>query len=137
MPNHYHFLVRQNGEEPAGKLPQIVFNRYSKAYNQRYNRSGTLFEGRYKAVHVDRHDYLIHLCRYIHANPVKAGLVNNPEEWPYSNYQEWIGIRNGHLYDPDVAMNLFPNEKQYKQFVADYITGLDTLPDKIQGYLFD
>src|SRR5574339_475510 len=49
MPNHYHFLVRQDGEESAGHLPQYVFNSYSKAYNQMYSHSGTLFEGRFRA----------------------------------------------------------------------------------------
>jgi len=45
MPNHYHFLVRQDGDQPAGLLPQRVFNSYTKAYNKRYEHSGTLFEG--------------------------------------------------------------------------------------------
>jgi REP element-mobilizing transposase RayT len=49
MPNHYHFLLRQDGEVPAGKLPQVVFNSYSKAYNKMYARTGTLFEGRFRA----------------------------------------------------------------------------------------
>ena len=50
LPNHYHFLVRQDGEQPAGLLPQRVFNSYSKAYNKRYDHSGTLFEGPYKVI---------------------------------------------------------------------------------------
>ena len=48
MPNHYHFLVRQNGENAAGLLPQRVFNSCTKAYDKRYKHSGTIFEGRYK-----------------------------------------------------------------------------------------
>jgi putative transposase len=48
MPNHFHFLIRQNGELPAGMLSQRVFNSYSKAYNKRYQHSGTLFEGPYR-----------------------------------------------------------------------------------------
>jgi len=74
MPNHYHFLLRQDGTEAAGLLPQRVFNSYTKAFNKRYDCSGTLFEGRYEAIHVDKEGYLLHLCRYIHANPVKDGL---------------------------------------------------------------
>jgi putative transposase len=78
-----------------GRLPQLVFNSYGKAYNKRYDHSGTLFEGRYKAKHVDSDCYLRHLCRYIHANPVKDGLVEHLEEWPYSNYLEWNGLGCG------------------------------------------
>ena len=90
MPNHYHLLIRQNGVQPAGLLPQRVFNSYSKAYNKRYGHSGTLFEGAYRAKPIAHTAHLLHLCRYIHANPVKDGLVAEPGDWPYSNYLEWI-----------------------------------------------
>lgn len=135
MPNHYHFLLRQDSEEPAGLLPQRVFNSYTKAFNKRYNRTGTLFEGRYKAVHVDKDSYLLHLCRYIHANPVKDGLVAHLSEWSYSNYQEWIGTRNGTLVDRSFVHDLFPPGQTYEQFVRDYLAGLDKLPDGIEVYL--
>jgi len=63
LPNHYHFLVRQDGDTSAGLLVQHVFNSYSKAYNRRYGRSGTLFEGRFRAIHIDEQSHLIHLRR--------------------------------------------------------------------------
>lgn len=75
MPNHYHFLVRQDGEQPASMLPQNDFNSYSKAYNKRYKRPGTLFESPYKVVHVEDSSQLLHICRYIHANTGKHGVV--------------------------------------------------------------
>ena len=50
LPNHYHFLLRQDSQQPAGLLPQLVFNSYTKAFNKRYERSGTLLEGRYKRI---------------------------------------------------------------------------------------
>lgn len=137
MPNHYHFLIRQDGVQAAGLLPQRVFNSYTKAFNKRYQRSGTLFEGRYRAIHVDRDDYLLHLCRYTHANPVKAGLVSYPEDWSYSNYQEWIGVRNGTLCDVALAEALFPNRESYRQFVMDYLSGTDQLIADLEPYLLD
>jgi REP element-mobilizing transposase RayT len=99
MPNHYHLLVRQDGQERAGLLPQRVFNGYTKAYNKRYDHSGTLFQGPYRAIHLEDESHLLHLCRYIHANPVKDGLASAPEDWPYSNYLEWTGERPGTLVD--------------------------------------
>ena len=93
--NHYHWLVRQDGEQPAGLLPQRVFNSYTKAFNKRYERSGTLFEGPYKVIQIERPAHLVHLCRYIHANPVKDGLVDEIEQWPYSNYLEWVELHVG------------------------------------------
>jgi putative transposase len=137
MPNHYHFLLRQDGIEPAGLLPQRVFNSFTKAFNKRYARSGTLFEGRYKAIHVDKDAYLHHLCRYIHANPVRHGLVSHLEEWPYSNYHEWIGVRNGTLVDRDFVRGFFPTVQTYHQFVLDYLLGLDKLPEGIEPYLLE
>ena len=134
MPNHYHYLVRQDGEQPAGLLPQRVFNSYSKAYNKRYAHSGTLFQGPYEVILVDKTDYLLHLCRYIHANPVKDGLVTNLEAWPYTNYAEWIGARPGSLVDSQFVQSYFPNPADYTAFVMDYLKTRD-LPADIQAYL--
>ena len=137
MPNHYHFLLRQDGSQGAGLVPQRIFNSYSKAFNRRYRRTGTLFEGRYQAVHVDRDEYLLHLCRYIHANPVKAGLCSDPADWSYSNYPEWIGIRNGVLFDPALVKAHFSTAEAYREFVMDYIRGLDQLPAGLEPYLIE
>lgn len=121
MPNHYHLLIRQDGEQRVGKLPQLIFNSYSKAYNKRYAHSGTLFEGPYGARHVHNENYLRHLCRYIHANPIKDGLVEHLEQWPYSNYHEWVGLRSGTLVDMDFIHAFYPNPQAYEQFVREYL----------------
>lgn len=117
MPNHYHYLIRQDGDQRAGLLPQRVFNSYSKAYNKRYGHSGTLFEDNYKIIPVLEETYLLHLCRYIHANPVKHGLVARVEDWPYSNYLEWVGQRHGTLVDRDFVQTYFPDPDAYREFV--------------------
>ena len=134
MPTHYHFLVRQNGEKPAGLLPQRVFNSYTKAYNKRYQQSGTLFEHRYQAKHVANEKYLLHLCRYIHANPVKDGIVDGLDEWPYSNYLEWIGARDGRLFDREFLDAYVETPEDYSTFVLDYLLSRD-LPEEIRIYL--
>jgi len=121
MPNHYHFLVRQDGRHSAGLLPQRVFNSYSKAYNKRYDHAGTLFEGNYKAALVENETHLLHLCRYIHANPVKDGLVTDPAEWAYSNYPEWMDLRPGTLFDRGFVRDHFPSPSSYREFVLDYL----------------
>lgn len=120
MPNHYHFLLRQDGEQPTGLLPQRIFNSYSKAYNLKYAHSGTLFERRYQVKPVESDDYLLQLCRYIHANPVKDGLVEGLEDWPYSNYLEWIEKRGGRLVDRAFVREHFQSAQDYADFVADY-----------------
>jgi putative transposase len=121
MPNHFHLLIRQDGDRPAGLLSQRVFNSYSKAYNKRYQHSGTLFEGPYKVRPVAQTADLLHLCRYIHANPVKDGFVANPGDWPYSNYLEWAGERKGDLVDRDFVNLHFGKPESYVEFVKDYL----------------
>lgn len=135
MPNHYHFLVRQEGERPAGLLVQHTFNAYSKAFNNRYGHSGTLFEGRFKALLVADDPYLLHLCRYIHANPVKDGFALSPELWPYSNYREWIGRRNGTLVDSAFVSSRFSSATAYAAFVVEYAAGRSQLPDVVRAHL--
>ena len=121
MPNHYHFLVQQQGEQAAGLLVQRIFNGYTKAYNKRYGNSVPLFERRYQAKLVKNNAHLLHLCRYIHANPVKDGLVEHPEDWPYSNYLEWVGKRNGSLKDAAFIQAHFKSPEDYQTFVFDYL----------------
>lgn len=134
MPNHYHFLVQQNSAHPARFLPQYVFNSYSKAYNRMYRHSGTLFEDKYKVKLIQSKSHLLHLCRYIHGNPVKDGLVAEPADWQYSNYLDWIGERDGTLFDPEFVSAYFESPQHYQQFVRDDLLGRD-LPDNIRLYL--
>ena len=117
MPNHYHLLVRQDGDTPAGLLPQRVFNSYTKAYNKRFAHSGTLFEGPYESIAVDTDEYLRHLCRYIYLNPVEGRLVRQPESWVYSNYLECIGQRKGTIVDLDFIRMHFVAPERYRAFV--------------------
>lgn len=123
LPNHYHFLVRQDAEHPAGLLPQLIFNSYSKAYNKRYEHTGTLFEGPYKVVEVETEAHLLNLCWYIHTNPVQHGLVATPDAWPYSNYREWIAARSGTLVDRDFIRLYYATADAYREDIQAYLQG--------------
>jgi len=80
MPTHYHLLVLLKEAELSHRM-QLFSISYTKAMNARYDRVGALFQGAFQAKHVNRNDYLVHLSRYIHLNPVLAGLVERPEDW--------------------------------------------------------
>jgi len=114
----YHVYNRGAGKDL--RFFNVLFNAYVQAVNQQQNRKGTLFEGRFRHVWIDRDEYLIHLCRYIHQNPVKAGLATRPENWPYSNYLDWIGKRNGTLIDRSFVQEYFASADDYRQFVHDF-----------------
>ena len=120
MPNHYHFVLLQAGEHSISRFVQSLFNSYTKAFNKMYARSGTLFEGPFRATHVTDDAYLLHLCRYVHLNPLEAELVADLREWPYSNYLEWIEQRNGILIDREFVSSHFPTPAEYVQFVMDH-----------------
>ncbi len=128
MPNHYHFLLRQETDQSLSKFMQ--------ALNLQQKRTGTLFEGRFKHKRVEKSEYLFVLCRYIHRNPVKAGLVTKPEDWIYSNYREWIGFRNNGLVDQDFLRHQFPSTEEYVRFVND-VEDEERSDQKIRKYLFD
>ena len=113
--------MRQDKEIPAGLLPQRVFNNYSKAYNKLYHHSGTLFEGRFKAIPVEDDAYLRHLCRYIHANPVKDGIVHQLDAWPFSTYLGWVGKRQGKLMDQHFVQEDFRSATHYNASLNEFI----------------
>lgn len=136
MPNHYHLLVRQETDEPLSRFIGVLFNAYVQAVNRQQGRKGPLFEGRFRHVCVDREEYLIHLCRYIHLNPVEAKLVKAPEDWQYSNYLEWIGERAGTLKDEPFIRDRFYTAGSYRSFLVDYLDE-QRVRDKIQRYLLE
>ena len=121
MPNHYHIFVKQLTELPVSKWIQNLFNGYVQAVNLQQNRTGSLFEGKLQSRLVDDEKYLVHISRYIHLNPLKAELVKNLDDWPYCNYHEWVGIRNGELFDKEFFDTYFNNFDDYKMFLNECI----------------
>jgi putative transposase len=117
MPNHYHFLLRSDSDGSIARFIQRLFNSYAQAFNKQQDRSGTLFEGRAKSIWVDDEKYLLQLCRYIHLNPVVAGLVSRAEDWQYSNYLDWIGERDGTLIDREFIRTYFAKPSEYVTFI--------------------
>jgi putative transposase len=134
-PNHYHFLLRPEEDGCLSSFIQRLFNSYTQAFNKQQGRSGTLFEGRAKSILVNTDEYVLHLCRYVHLNPLKAKLVTHLSEWPYSNYLEWTGQRNGVLIDQAFAQEYFPNARDYEAFV---MSGIDSsLEEKLLPYYLE
>jgi REP-associated tyrosine transposase len=143
MPNHYHLLV-QAATDDLSHAMQLFGISYTKAINKRFERVGALFQGAFRAKEVDQDEYLLHLSRYIHLNPVRAGLVQQPQQWLFSSYSDYIGQRNGTLPRSAVVLGQFAVKapasqtsevletsevwaearRRYKAFVESY------LPDK-------
>jgi REP element-mobilizing transposase RayT len=90
MGNHYHLIVHTRRANLSA-LMHRVNSTYSPRFNRRHGLCGSLFEARFKALHVDRNAYLLQACRYVDLNPVRAGLVASPEQWDWSSYRAHTG----------------------------------------------
>jgi len=115
MPNHYHLLVYLKIDH-FSNLMQAFSLSYAKAINKRYKRVGSLFQGRFRAIHVDREEYLSNLTRYIHLNPVRANLVEKAENWEFSSYREYLDLRRGTLPTIDQVRSQFESVDDYRYF---------------------
>jgi putative transposase len=90
MPNHFHFFIRINEDTQFERGIKNFFISYSKAINKKYNRVGSLFQGRYKVSEITSDSYYTQIITYIHQNPVVAGLVANMEDYKYSSYAAYL-----------------------------------------------
>jgi putative transposase len=86
MPTHFHLLLTPESGEGIGKLMQYTGRYYVQHANQRYGRTGTLWDGRYRATLVSPHQFLLPVCRYIELNPVRAGVVDSPSGYEWSSH---------------------------------------------------
>ena len=88
MTNHFHMAV-ETIDDDLSKIMQRLLGVYAEEYNHRHNFTGHLFEGRYTARLIDNERYFLEVSRYIHLNPVKAQMVDNPLEYEYSSYAQF------------------------------------------------
>lgn len=118
MPNHFHLLIRQNGDIPISKLILRLATSYSMYFNAKYGHVGHVFQDRFKAVRVANDKYLKHLSAYIHLNPKVAGLVTKIFDWKYSSYPDYIGIREDTTCDMRIVLEQFSSQNAYRKFVG-------------------
>ncbi len=121
MSNHLHFLV-QVGDEPLSAVMRHIASRYARAFQRRLDTTGHLFERRYHAVLVDADSYLFQLLRYIHLNPVRAGLVQKPGLYQWSSHHAYAGGPREDWLTTDFALSMFAADRHsahaaYRRFV--------------------
>jgi len=122
MANHYHLIV----ESPKANLSafmQALNSAYTTYFNIKRGRAGHLFQGRYKAILVDADNYLLELSRYIHLNPVRAGMAEKPEDYPYSSLRPYLFPKEETMVFRDLIWDMISKERKkapqrYREFVA-------------------
>ncbi len=125
MSNHYHLLI-ETSEANLSKVMHHINSSYTMYINKKRKRSGHLFQGRYKAIVVDRDNYLMELSRYIHLNPVRAKIVESPEEYTYSSYKYYVTKGKNDLLYVDFILDMMSRDrseakKKYRIFVESAI----------------
>lgn len=116
MDNHVHLLMTPPGTGDIGRLMQKLGRRYVGQFNARHGRSGTLWEGRYKACLVDGESHLLRCARYIDLNPVRAKMIDDPAAYPWSSCAALCGLRH------DPLLSLHPTQRAF----SDPARGLDS-----------
>ena len=106
MTNHIHLLIERRVDD-VGRTMQRILTGYAQYYNRRYRRTGHVFQGRHKAVLCQSDPYLAELVRYIHLNPVRAKMVDLPEQYPYSSHREYMGLVPKGIVDVDPVLRRF------------------------------
>ena len=125
MGNHYHAVV-QTRQPNLSRLMRHINGVYTQTYNRRHAKVGHLFQGRFKAVMVQEDAYFLEVCRYVDLNPVRAGMLKQPQDWAWSSYRAHVGQVEGPRWLESATLHhwLAPRAprrdgpKRYAQFVA-------------------
>ena len=120
MTNHFHMLLETSDTDVSKFMKQIA-NCYAVYFNRKYNYQGHLFEGRYKACLVKDDAYFLQTSRYIHLNPAKAGIVEHPEDYPWSSYRTMISMNDDKITQVNRTHGYFGKNAaiRYREFVED------------------
>ncbi len=132
-PNHFHLLFKQLAENGTSKFMQKLGTGYTNFFNEKYNRSGVLFQGKFKAVEILSDDQLLYVSAYVNGNAeIHQMLKRSPTpfwesdsqirgNWPWSSYLDYIGRRNGSLCQKKEILADFKNVKDYRDYVDEVI----------------
>ena len=119
MPNHFHLVIFQKEADAMPRLLKQVTNGYTAYFNQKHNRVGSLFAGRYRAVTIGDDDLLAHVVRYVHLNPVVAGLSGKPGEWGWCSYKNYMGENGGINCETHRVGDRFASSEDFAKYHAD------------------
>lgn len=121
MPNHFHLLIRQNTKKSLSTFMHRLTVSYSMYFNKRYNRVGHLFQGNFKAKIITKNEYLLHLSRYIHLNPLEiVNSISELEVYSWSSYREYLNKNKEEICEKGIILQQFNApciHGEYKNFV--------------------
>lgn len=121
MPNHFHLLVKQEAEHGIHSYLFKSLNSYAKYANTKRHRVGPVFQGNFKAVQIESEEQLLHVSRYIHLNPVTAGIVslNSLHAYPWTSFPQYLNTSGDWINTSDV-LGIIGSRLKYEAFVSDH-----------------
>jgi len=124
MSNHYHLLIKTTRPN-LSKIMHYINGSYTTYFNVKREKSGHLFQGRYKSLVIDAESYFKELTRYIHLNPIRAKMADNPGDYKWSSYQAYIGRKrkDKHIDKQEICKYLDMTRESYRLFVLNGISG--------------
>ena len=105
MRNHFHLLIETGRTGTISEIMHYINSNYTRYFNKAHKRNGHLFQGRFHDSMIDRDAYLLEVSRYIHLNPVRAGIVKRPEDYKWSSYLYYIGREKDQIVCKDLVLN--------------------------------
>lgn len=117
MPNHFHFLVRQEKDGGIRTFIQKTLNAYSHYFNLKNKQKGPLFESPFKAIIIESDEQLLHLSRYIHLNPVTGYLVEKPQDYEFSSCRLFLNNTSEPPFDVTPVLEFFKKSNDYFEFL--------------------
>lgn len=126
MPNHFHLLI-ESIQEPLSKIMQKLLTQYAIYFNHQYDKSGHVFQGRYKALICEKEEYLFKLIQYIHVNPLHAGLTKDLNNYTWSSHSVYMGKNKNKYLSLEGAFrrldcrSLAEGYKVYRNLISEYI----------------
>jgi putative transposase len=150
MPNHYHLLLRQKKSNGITRFIQKVCTGYTMYFNQKYQRVGGLFQGRFKAVMVDQQEHFYYLPHYIHINPLSLMEKGQPSgqkarlksliNYRWNSFSDYVGVKNfPSVTKRNFILSVFGGEERYKEHIANYLkeVGQKEWTDDLQEVILD
>ena len=131
-PNHYHFVLKQIAERGIEKIMQRIGTGHTMFFNNKYERSGALFQGKFKAVHIDSNEYLLHVSSYVNLNDHVHQLGGSASKLVRSSWEEYSykGIKG--ICEKEIILGQFRNRDEYKKFALSSLESIKQRKEELE-----
>jgi len=134
--NHYHFILKQLENKGISEFMKRLSGGYTGYFNQKHKRSGSLFQGTYKAIHIKTDSYLLWLSGYINGN-AEIHKISKAENWIWGSYLDYAGKRGGTLCHKETILSQFEDANEYKDLVSVIIKESGERKEELKKYLLE